>query len=111
PRGDQASLGLQLLEVAVMLGDDPRLLLRRLERRLLAHRPEDDEPAHAGKTTSARAPAKEKLPCSSSATSARTIERPVPVGAPSTPDPSSAIATITSPFRRASSIRTVPAPS
>src|SRR4029078_9829460 len=47
---------------------------------------------HAGKTTSARAPAKAKLPCSSSATSARTIESTVTLGAPSVPGPSLAMA-------------------
>src|SRR6185437_8530490 len=65
---------------------------------------------HAGNTTSARAPLKAKLPCSSSATRAWTIERPVPLGAPSAPEPSSAIASRTSASRRTSSIRTVPAP-
>src|SRR4029078_5047204 len=65
---------------------------------------------HAGKTTSARAPAKAKLACSASAPRARTIERPVPAGVPSAPDPSSAIASTTSLSRRASSIRTVPSP-
>src|SRR5207248_1035006 len=41
--------------------------------------------AHAGKITSPRAPSNAKLPLSSSATSARTIDSPVPLGAPSTP--------------------------
>src|SRR4029077_7627670 len=65
---------------------------------------------HAGNITSARGPTRAKVPCSSSATSARTIESPVPPGVPSAPEPSSAMARTTSPSRRASSICTVPAP-
>src|SRR5579859_6703189 len=91
-----------------------RVVLRRAvdDEELLpaAHHDEHLLRPHAGKTTSARAPAKAKLPWSSSATSARTIESPVPLGAPSAPEPSSAIARRTWSSRRVSSIRTVPAP-
>ena len=58
----------------------------------------------------ARARERRSVPCSSSATSARTIDRPVPSRAPSAPSPSSAIASTTSPFRCASSISMRPAP-
>src|SRR4029077_12811219 len=71
------------------------VLGRTVDDEELASAADDDEHLlrpHAGNTTSARAPAKAKLPCSSSATSAWTIERPVPLGAPSAPEPSSAIA-------------------
>src|SRR5581483_2005416 len=91
-----------------------RVVLRRPvhDEELLAtaHDDQDFVRPHAGNTTSARAPLSAKLPCSSSATSARTIESPVPLDAPSAPVPSSAMARTTSPFRRVSSIRTVPAP-
>src|SRR5581483_4578839 len=67
-------------------------------------------PSHAGKTISARSPpslSSESVPRSSSRTSARTIERPVPcLGSPAIPFPSSAIASTTSPFRCQSSIVT-----
>src|SRR6266566_5427600 len=70
--------------------------------RVVLGRPVDDEvlPApphhdehllcpHAGNITSARAPARAKLPCNSSATRARTMDSPVPPGVPSAPEPSS----------------------
>src|SRR5204862_7096888 len=67
-----------------------------------------DEDPHAGKTTSARSPpplSRFSVPCSSSRTSARTIESPVPAVSPSRPRPSSAIARTTFPLRRAGSTR------
>src|SRR5581483_911238 len=68
-----------------------------------------DQDPHAGNATSARSPpssASDSVPPSSSRTSASTIDRPVPAGAPMIPFPSSAIASRTSPSRCASSIRT-----
>src|SRR5262249_3409498 len=99
PGDDELPCFAQAHEVAVVVGDDAALLFRRRERHLRAHRPQHDEEAHAGKTTSARLPRRPKSPCSSSSTSARTIESPVPGGASPAPPPSSAIASTTSPFR------------
>ena len=69
----------------------------------------DEDTRHAGNTTSARRPpsfSSASSPRSSSRTSARTIESPVPVVSPSNPTPSSAIVRTTSPLRCASAIET-----
>src|SRR5581483_245744 len=68
-----------------------------------------DQDPHAGNATSARSPpssASDSVPPRWARTSAATIDRPVPAGAPMIPFPSSAIASRTSPSRCASSIRT-----
>src|SRR5205814_2776970 len=101
---DKLSVGVQRAQVLPVRVQHLELILDAV-----AGGPKDDEEAYDGNTTSARDPVRSKLPCSSSRTSARTIERPVPVGAPPAPFPSSAIASTTSPLRRASSMRTAPA--
>src|SRR5262249_3578362 len=62
----------------------------------------DENAVHAGNTTSARSPspfARASSPRSSSRTSARTMDSPVPSISPSMPCPSSAIVRTTSPSR------------
>ena len=85
------------LEQALEVEPDERLVLG------------DEDTRHAGNTTSARRPpsfSSASSPRSSSRTSARTIESPVPVVSPSNPAPSSAIVRTTSPLRCASAIET-----
>src|SRR5262249_34119669 len=108
---EELPLAAQPLEVREVLSDDAALLVRRLDLPLGTLRPQEQEPAHDGNTTSARVPSsrrRSKLPCSSSRTSACTIESPVPSATPAGPSPSSAMASTTSPLRCVSSMRTAP---